>query len=135
VENQPDEMRKRHWIVFVFDGDVDPGWVENLNSVLDENKSLTLPNGEPINLPQNVRVVFEVENLNFATPVGVSRCGIVFFSQNKLSSSEILKFYKHQLSTEAIITANYILLNEFIDLAMNEMIGLQSALGHRLSSD
>ena len=39
----------------MFDGDVDPEWVENLNSVLDDNKLLTLPNGERLALPPNVR--------------------------------------------------------------------------------
>ena len=50
------EINKRQWIIF--DGDVDPEWVENLNSVLDDNKLLTLPNGERLGIPPNVRVAF-----------------------------------------------------------------------------
>ncbi|CAN6639183.1 dynein heavy chain, cytoplasmic [Trichomonascus vanleenenianus] len=79
-ENLRGEAQKRHWIVF--DGDVDPEWVENLNSVLDDNKILTLPNGERIALPPNVRLLFEVENLRFATPATVSRCGMIWFGDN-----------------------------------------------------
>lgn len=50
------ELQKRQWIIF--DGDVDPEWVENLNSVLDENKLLTLPNGERLAIPPNVSTVW-----------------------------------------------------------------------------
>lgn len=53
IDNVRGELQKRQWIVF--DGDVDPEWVENLNSVLDDNKLLTLPNGERLSLPPNVR--------------------------------------------------------------------------------
>ena len=53
IDNVRGEADKRQWIIF--DGDVDPEWVENLNSVLDDNKLLTLPNGERLAIPPNVR--------------------------------------------------------------------------------
>lgn len=52
IDNVRGELQKRQWIIF--DGDVDPEWVENLNSVLDDNKLLTLPNGERLSVPPNV---------------------------------------------------------------------------------
>ncbi|RMZ84735.1 hypothetical protein DV737_g982, partial [Chaetothyriales sp. CBS 132003] len=85
VANLRGEASKRHWIVF--DGDVDPIWVENLNSVLDDNKLLTLPNGERLNLPPNVRIMFEVESLKSATLATVSRCGMVWFSDDVVTPS------------------------------------------------
>ncbi len=71
IDNVRGEINKRQWIIF--DGDVDPEWVENINSVLDDNKLLTLPNGERLSLPPNVRIMFEVQDLRFATLATVSR--------------------------------------------------------------
>ncbi|CAG8473200.1 2079_t:CDS:10 [Paraglomus brasilianum] len=65
IDNVRGESSKRHWIIF--DGDVDPEWVENLNSVLGDNRLLTLPNGERLSLPGNVRIIFEVEMFKYAT--------------------------------------------------------------------
>jgi hypothetical protein len=86
-----DEHLKRHWIIF--DGDVDPEWVENLNALLDDNRILTLPNGERLALPHNVRIMFEVQHLRYATPATVSRCGMVFFSQETLPTTVLLDGY------------------------------------------
>ena len=99
VDNLRGEESKRHWIVF--DGDVDPEWVENLNSVLDDNKLLTLPNGERLNLPPNVRILFEVENLKYATLATVSRCGMVWFNDDTITSDMLVKNYLQGLRTIA----------------------------------
>ena len=95
VDNLRGEENKRHWIVF--DGDVDPEWVENLNSVLDDNKLLTLPNGERLNLPPNVRIMFEVETLRYATLATVSRCGMVWFNEDTVTPAQIMSHSLKQL--------------------------------------
>lgn len=98
VDNLRGEDSKRHWIVF--DGDVDPEWVENLNSVLDDNKLLTLPNGERLNLPSNVRIMFEVENLKYATLATVSRCGMVWFSDDTVTPNMMVTNYLETLKAK-----------------------------------
>jgi len=100
VDNVRGELSKRHWIIF--DGDVDPEWVENLNSVLDDNKLLTLPNGERLSLPPCVRIMFEVQDLRYATLATVSRCGMIWFSEEVVSFSMICQNYLSTLKSQPL---------------------------------
>lgn len=85
LNNVRGESLKRHWIVF--DGDVDPDWAENLNSVLDDNRVLTLPTGERLALPDHVKILIETTSVERATLASVSRCGMIWFSPELISTS------------------------------------------------
>ncbi|KAG9262045.1 dynein heavy chain 10, axonemal [Astyanax mexicanus] len=80
--NRPTDKKERRYILF--DGDVDALWVENMNSVMDDNKLLTLANGERIRLQNHCALLFEVGDLQYASPATVSRCGMVFVDPKNL---------------------------------------------------
>ncbi|KAL7749213.1 hypothetical protein RI367_005365 [Sorochytrium milnesiophthora] len=54
------------------------------NTVMDDNKLLTLPNGERIRLQKHCALLFEVGDLQYASPATVSRCGMVYMDPKNL---------------------------------------------------
>uniref|UniRef100_A0A8D1UT24 AAA+ ATPase domain-containing protein n=1 Tax=Sus scrofa TaxID=9823 RepID=A0A8D1UT24_PIG len=73
------------WIVL--DGDIDPMWIESLNTVMDDNKVLTLASNERIPLNPTMRLLFEISHLRTATPATVSRAGILYINPADLGWS------------------------------------------------
>ncbi|XP_074120841.1 dynein axonemal heavy chain 9 [Sminthopsis crassicaudata] len=70
------------WILL--DGDIDPMWIESLNTVMDDNKVLTLASNERISLNPTMRLLFEINHLHTATPATVSRAGILYINPTDL---------------------------------------------------
>ncbi|CAF3536266.1 unnamed protein product [Rotaria sordida] len=100
VVKEPLEIQS--WIVC--DGDVDPEWVESLNSVLDDNRLLTMPSGERIQFGPNVNFLFETHDLSCASPATISRMGMIFLSDEDTDVKAVVKSWlaKEPLETRSL---------------------------------
>ncbi|TMW58214.1 hypothetical protein Poli38472_011802 [Pythium oligandrum] len=104
-------VQTAQWLVL--DGDIDAGWIESMNTVMDDNKVLTLVSNERIPLTKPMRLVFEIHSLLHATPATVSRAGIIYIHAQEIGWLPFVESWlqrrTHQSANEASFLPSLVL--------------------------
>ncbi|XP_077576473.1 dynein axonemal heavy chain 11 [Stigmatopora nigra] len=107
------------WIVL--DGDIDPMWIESLNTVMDDNKVLTLASNERVPLTLSMRLVFEISHLRAATPATVSRAGILYINSQDLGWNPYVASWIDQRARQAERAHLTILFEKYVPHCLEKM--------------
>ncbi|XP_042198221.1 dynein axonemal heavy chain 9 isoform X3 [Callorhinchus milii] len=107
------------WIVL--DGDIDPMWIESLNTVMDDNKVLTLASNERIPLNPSMRLVFEISHLRTATPATVSRAGILYINAADLGWNPPVSSWIDQREAQSEKANLTILFEKYLPLCLDTL--------------
>jgi dynein heavy chain 2 len=117
------------WIIC--DGDIDPEWIESLNSVLDDNRLLTMPSGERIQFGPNVNFIFETHDLTSASPATISRMGMIFLSEDDVDLPAMVQSWTKQHIAEAMQPQ----MQDWIEDLFFRTLDWVLAAGHSLAVD
>lgn len=80
------------------DGDIDPEWIEAMNTVMDDNKMLTLASNERIAMTPSMRMILEIEDMRNATPATASRGGCLCINESDIGYLPYLNIWKETLN-------------------------------------
>ena len=86
------------WIVL--DGDIDAEWIESMNTVMDDNKMLTLASNERIPLTNSMRLLLEINHMNHCSPATVSRGGVIYVNESDVGWHPVAESWTQRLENK-----------------------------------
>ncbi|XP_075374923.1 dynein axonemal heavy chain 17-like isoform X2 [Mycteria americana] len=107
------------WIIL--DGDIDPMWIESLNTVMDDNKVLTLASNERIPLNPTMRLLFEISHLRTATPATVSRAGILYINPTDLGWNPVVTSWIERRTVQSEKANLMILFDKYLPVCLEKL--------------
>ncbi|XP_039357479.1 dynein heavy chain 17, axonemal isoform X9 [Mauremys reevesii] len=107
------------WIIL--DGDIDPMWIESLNTVMDDNKVLTLASNERIPLNPTMRLLFEISHLRTATPATVSRAGILYINPADLGWNPVVSSWIEKRNVQSEKANLMILFDKYLPTCLDKL--------------
>ncbi|KAF1507297.1 Dynein heavy chain 17, axonemal, partial [Eudyptula minor] len=107
------------WIIL--DGDIDPMWIESLNTVMDDNKVLTLASNERIPLNPTMRLLFEISHLRTATPATVSRAGILYINPTDLGWNLVVTSWIETRTVQSEKANLMILFDKYLPVCLEKL--------------
>eukprot|EP00415_Alexandrium_ostenfeldii_P001883 UN1883 len=90
---KPTHIQK--WVIL--DGDIDATWIESMNTVMDDNKVLTLVSNERIPFTPSMRMILEIQDMKHASPATVSRGGVLFINETDIGWKPYMESWREKM--------------------------------------
>jgi dynein heavy chain len=107
------------WIVL--DGDIDATWIESMNTVMDDNKILTLVSNERIPFTPTMRMLLEVQDMKHASPATVSRGGVLFINESDIGWKPYVESWRERMDSSVAQSTFYLLFANYFEQNIEQL--------------
>lgn len=114
------------WIVF--DGAIQASWIENLNSVIDDNRIASFNDARRVIISSQIHILFETHAIHQISPATISRIGTIHKDKNAVSLKYVTKsrfseIVLHRLGDKKELKEKF---EELIELSFYSAFGVHS---------
>ncbi len=101
-------VHQHKWVIL--DGDIDAEWIESMNTVMDDNKVLTLVSNERIPFTNTMRMLLEIQDMKHASPATVSRGGVLYINETDVGWKPYVDSWRENSNLDQVAQSTFYLL-------------------------